>query len=89
MTCRSPHRRRHRRRHHPPPPQQTRASSLALARYRALKAFAADPCGADPASFTEAQCLWKDNGCGQACLDDRAGEYEKKFRPVLTVPAAS
>ena len=56
-----------------------------LKAFRAMLARVSDAC----TGLEHRQCLWKDNGCGQACLDDRAGEYEKRFRPVLTVPAAS
>ena len=40
-----------------------------LAEYRRLKRAVADPCAADPRNFEEDQCLWRDNGCAQPCID--------------------
>ena len=40
-----------------------------LAEYRRLTREIADPCAADPRNFEEDQCLWRDNGCAQPCID--------------------
>ncbi|KAH8057160.1 hypothetical protein JL722_6801 [Aureococcus anophagefferens] len=40
-----------------------------LAEYRRLVRAVADPCAADPRNFEEDQCLWRDNGCAQPCID--------------------
>jgi hypothetical protein len=40
-----------------------------LAEYRRLMRAVADPCAADPRNFEEDQCLWRDNGCAQPCID--------------------
>ncbi|KAH8072024.1 hypothetical protein JL721_3932 [Aureococcus anophagefferens] len=40
-----------------------------LAEYRRLKRAVADPCAADPRNFEKDQCLWRDNGCAQPCID--------------------
>ena len=40
-----------------------------VARYRNLLATVAAPCAEDQRNFRERECLWKDNGCAQGCLD--------------------